>query len=59
MIIKSLRRGYRMAEVATHEYVRANGESNFRVQDVWLRYVRSFLYYLFLWKPPQRDAHIA
>lgn len=59
MIIKSVRSGYRMAEVATHEYVRANGESNFRVQDVWPRYVRSFLYYLFLWKPPQRDIRAA
>ena len=56
MIIKSLRSGYRMAEVATHEYVRANGESNFRVQDVWPRYLRSFVYYLFFWQPPQRDA---
>ena len=43
MIIKSLRRGYRMAEVATHEYVRANGESNFRVQDVWSRYLYSLV----------------
>lgn len=51
MIVKSLRRGYRMAEVATHEYVRANGESNFRVLDVWPRYVFSLLYYLFIWQP--------
>ncbi len=56
MIIKSLRSGYRMAEAPTHEYVRANGESNFRVQDVWPRYVRSFLYYLFVWQPPRRAA---
>lgn len=54
MIIKSLRRGYRIAEVATHEYVRANGESNFRVQDVWPRYLYSLAYYLFLWKPAAR-----
>lgn len=52
MIIKSVRRGYRMAEVATHEYVRANGESNFRVQDVWGRYLFSLMYYLFLWNAP-------
>jgi glycosyltransferase involved in cell wall biosynthesis len=51
MIIKSLRRGYRMAEVATHEYVRANGESNFRVKDVWSRYLYSLFYYLFVWRP--------
>lgn len=51
MIIKSIRSGYRMAEVATHEYVRANGESNFRVQDVWMRYLYSLVYYLLLWNP--------
>ncbi len=51
MVIKTVRSGYRLAEVATHEYVRANGESNFRVSDVWSSYVRSWLYYLFLWKP--------
>lgn len=51
MVIKTVRLGYRLAEVATHEYVRANGESNFRVLDVWPRYVRSWLYYLLLWKP--------
>lgn len=51
MVIKSVRSGYRLAEVATHEYVRANGESNFRVSDVWSAYVRSWLYYLLVWKP--------
>ena len=52
MIIKSVRRGYRICEVATHEYVRSNGESNFRVLDIWPQYVRSWLYYLFIWRPP-------
>lgn len=51
MVIKSVRRGYRLVEVATHEYVRSNGESNFRVLDVWPRYVKSWLYYLLVWKP--------
>ncbi|MBI3960848.1 MAG: glycosyltransferase family 2 protein [Chloroflexi bacterium] len=51
MVIKTVRLGYRLGEVATHEYVRANGESNFRVLDVWPRYVRSWLYYLLLWRP--------
>jgi glycosyltransferase involved in cell wall biosynthesis len=59
MIIKSVRSGYRMVEVATHEYVRANGESNFRVQDVWLRYLRSLVTYLFVWQPPQRVPRVA
>lgn len=52
MIIKSLRSGYRMGEVATHEYVRSNGESNFHVKDVWQRYLYSLVYYLFIWQPP-------
>lgn len=52
MIIKTLRLGYRLTEVATHEYRRANGESNFRVIDVWQRYLWSLFYYLFVWRPP-------
>ena len=56
MVIKTVRSGYRLVEVPTHEYVRANGESNFRVQDVWFTYVRSWLYYLLLWRPPRRRA---
>jgi dolichol-phosphate mannosyltransferase len=52
MIVKTLRSGYRLVEVATHEYVRANGRSNFRVKDVWLRYLTSLFTYLFLWQPP-------
>lgn len=54
MVIKTVRSGYRLAEVPTHEYVRANGVSRFRVKDVWFRYVRSWLYYLLFWRPPQR-----
>uniref|UniRef100_A0A540VMQ6 Glycosyltransferase family 2 protein n=1 Tax=Litorilinea aerophila TaxID=1204385 RepID=A0A540VMQ6_9CHLR len=56
MIIKTLRRGYRLVEVATHEYVRANGESNFRVIDVWQRYLYSLFYYLFVWRPPKHNG---
>ena len=51
MIIKTVRRGYRLVEVATHEYRRANGESNFRVKDVWPRYLATLAYYLWLWRP--------
>jgi glycosyltransferase involved in cell wall biosynthesis len=51
MIIKTLRRGYRLGEVATHEYARANGQSNFRVQDVWHKYLLTLGYYLFIWQP--------
>ena len=56
MIIKTVRRGYRISEVATHEYVRSNGESNFRVLDVWFQYLRNWLYYLFIWRPPRSAA---
>jgi len=56
MVIKTVRSGYRLAEVPTHEYVRTNGESNFRVKDVALRYVRSWLYYLLLWRPRRRKV---
>jgi len=56
MIIKTVRSGYRIGEVATHEYVRSNGESNFRVLDVWFQYLRNWLYYLFIWRPPRQAA---
>ena len=52
MVIKTIRRGYRLGEVATHEYARANGNSNFRVQDVWHKYLLSLAHYLFIWRPP-------
>lgn len=48
MIIKTLRRGYRMAEVPAHEYARRHGASNIKLSKVWFRYVYSWLKYLFL-----------
>jgi dolichol-phosphate mannosyltransferase len=51
MIIKTVRRGFRLREVATHEYARANGQSNFRVQDVWHKYLLTLGYYLLVWQP--------
>jgi dolichol-phosphate mannosyltransferase len=56
IIVKSIRCGYRLVEVATHEYMRANGRSNFRVKDVWLRYLTSLLYYLYVWRPPAQPS---
>jgi dolichol-phosphate mannosyltransferase len=47
MIIKTLRLGYRMSEIPTHEYARKFGESNIRISKVWWRYVWSWLRYLF------------
>ncbi len=55
MIIKSLRCGYRVVEVPTHEYIRANGASSFRIRDVWLRFGLTLLFYLFLWNPADRS----
>lgn len=46
MIIKTLKKGYRMAEVPTHEYPRSSGKSNIVVGRVWFRYVYSFVKYL-------------
>jgi len=56
MVIKTVRSGYRLAEVASHEYVRTNGESSFQVASVWPSYVRSWLYYLLFWRPPRRET---
>ena len=54
MVIKTVRSGYRLAEVATHEYMRASGESSIKVSRVWLRYVRNWLYHLLIWRPARR-----
>lgn len=47
MIMKTLRKGYRMAEVPTHEYARRYGDSAIVLRKVWFRYVYSWLKYLF------------
>lgn len=43
MIIKTLKMGYRIGEVPTHEYKRAFGESNIKLQKVWFRYIYCWL----------------
>lgn len=47
MIIKTLKQGYRMAEVPSHERRRFFGESNISLRKVSFRYVYSFVKYLF------------
>lgn len=47
MVIKTLRAGFRMAEVPTHEYRRKAGESTIKLSKVWTRYLYSWLKYLF------------
>jgi glycosyltransferase involved in cell wall biosynthesis len=48
MIIKTLRRGFRMAEVPSHEHPRAHGASHIRVWRSAPRYGWSLVKYLFL-----------
>lgn len=47
MIIKTLKKGYRLAEVPTHEYRRRFKESHIVLRRVWFKYVSSMLKYLF------------
>jgi dolichol-phosphate hexosyltransferase len=47
MIIKTLNKGFRMAEVPTHEKRRIAGYSKISLRKVWFRYVYSFIKYLF------------
>jgi dolichol-phosphate hexosyltransferase len=48
MIIKTLKKGYRMAEVPAHEYCRKAGQSKIRLGGVAFRYVYSMIKYLYL-----------
>lgn len=47
MIIKTLKRGYRMAEVPSHEQARKAGYSKISVRKVALRYLWSMVKYLY------------
>lgn len=47
MIIKTLKAGYRMSEVPTHENKRIAGYSKISLKKVWFRYVFSMVKYLF------------
>lgn len=47
MIIKTLRKGYRITEIPAHEYERFSGDSNIDVKRVWFRYVYTWLKYMF------------
>ena len=47
MIIKTLRRGFRMAEVPSHEHPRTHGASHIRVWRSAPRYGYSLVKYLF------------
>jgi len=47
MIIKTLKAGYRLAEVPAHEYRRQSGSSHITISRVWFRYVTSLIRYIF------------
>jgi dolichol-phosphate mannosyltransferase len=47
MIIKTLKKGYRMAEVPSHEYERVAGYSKIKLRKVAFRYVYSMLKHLY------------
>jgi dolichol-phosphate mannosyltransferase len=46
MVIKALKKGYRLAEVPTHEYRRRYGASSINVRRTWFRYIYSCLKYI-------------
>ena len=47
MIMKTLKKGFRMAEVPSHEYERKKGYSKISLKKVWFRYVYTMVKYLF------------
>jgi len=47
MIIKTLKQGYRLTEVPTHEHLRQHGRSRFYLRKVWPRYFYTCVKYLF------------
>lgn len=48
MIIKTIKKGYRILEVPTHEYARKYGSSHIKLYKVWFRYLYSWIKYLLL-----------
>jgi len=47
MIMKTLKKGFRMAEVPSHEHEREQGCSKISLKKVWFRYVYTLVKYLF------------
>ena len=43
MLMKTLKRGYIVTEVPTHEYSRKFGDSSIKLHKVWFRYIYSFI----------------
>ena len=47
MLMKVLKKGYRATEVPSHEFERGAGRSKISLRGTWLRYVYSWLRYMF------------
>ncbi|MBF0165074.1 MAG: glycosyltransferase family 2 protein [Magnetococcales bacterium] len=47
MVIKTLRKGFRLVEVPSHEHARIFGSSKIRLSRVWFRYGYALVRYLF------------
>jgi dolichol-phosphate mannosyltransferase len=47
MTIKCLKKGFRVGEIATHEYARRSGRSSIRLGRVWFRYIWSVVKNIF------------
>ncbi len=47
MIMRTLKKGFRMAEVPSHEHKRKMGYSKISIRKVWFRYVYTLFKYLF------------
>lgn len=47
MVMKVLKKGYRVAEIPSHEFERGAGRSKISLRRTWLRYVYNWLWHLF------------
>lgn len=47
MVMRTLKKGYRMSEVPSHEHRRVVGDSKIKLSKVWFRYGYSLVKYLF------------
>ena len=47
MIIKALKKGFRIGEVASHEYSRKHGQSHISVWKMWYQYLWNLFYNIF------------
>ncbi|MBF0568117.1 MAG: glycosyltransferase family 2 protein [Nitrospirae bacterium] len=46
MIMKTIKRGFKLVEIPAHEYMRKAGVSKIRLTKVWFRYIYSLVKYL-------------